>query len=89
MKDKSIFRRIDDTNRIMISKDICTELNIKVCDQIEIYIENGIICLKPYNVEGVHIDSIDRLLSDESGITILEEIHIKLGEVIKRMKEAE
>lgn len=49
MKATGIIRRVDDLGRIIIPKDIRTNLGIKIGDPFEVFIdEEGGIIFKPY-----------------------------------------
>ena len=47
MDTNKIVRRVDDLGRIALPKEIRRELRVKEGEQMEIYIVDGVICLKP------------------------------------------
>ena len=47
MDTNKVVRRVDDLGRIHLPKEIRRELRIKEGDQMEIYIIDGVICLRP------------------------------------------
>lgn len=51
MKATGIVRRIDDLGRIVIPKEIRRNLKIREGDPLEIFIDNGCLCLKKYGFE--------------------------------------
>jgi AbrB family looped-hinge helix DNA binding protein len=48
MRATGIVRRTDDLGRVVIPKEIRRAMKIEVGQPLEIYIENGCICFKPY-----------------------------------------
>ena len=52
MKALGIIRKLDELGRITLPIEVCRTLDIKVKDSLEIYINKGIICLKPAISEG-------------------------------------
>lgn len=49
MKATGIIRRIDDLGRVVIPKEIRRNLGIREGDPLEIFVENGCICLRKYD----------------------------------------
>lgn len=49
MKATGIVRRVDDLGRIVIPKEIRRNLGIREGDPLEIFVENGCICLRKYD----------------------------------------
>ena len=49
MKAEGIVRRVDDLGRIVIPKEIRRNLGIREDDPLEIFVENGCICLRKYD----------------------------------------
>lgn len=48
MKTTGIIRRVDDLGRVVIPKDIRRTMHIREGDPLEIYLDNGSVCFKPY-----------------------------------------
>lgn len=48
MKTTGIIRRIDDLGRVVIPKEIRRTMHIHEGDPLEIYLDNGNVCFKPY-----------------------------------------
>lgn len=49
MKATGIVRRMDDLGRVVIPKEIRRNLGIRERDPLEIFVENGCICLRKYD----------------------------------------
>lgn len=49
MKAEGIVRRVDDLGRVVIPKEIRRNLGIHEGDPLEIFVENGCICLRKYD----------------------------------------
>lgn len=49
MKATGIIRRVDDLGRIVIPKEIRKSMKISEGDPLEIFVENGYICLRKYD----------------------------------------
>ena len=49
MKAEGIVRRVDDLGRVVIPKEIRRNLGIREGDPLEIFVENGCICLRKYD----------------------------------------
>ena len=49
MKETGIIRRVDDLGRVVIPKEIRRNLGIREGDPLEIFVENGCICLRKYD----------------------------------------
>ena len=49
MKETGIVRRVDDLGRVVIPKEIRRNLGIREGDPLEIFVENGCICLRKYD----------------------------------------
>lgn len=56
-KDTGIIRKIDELGRIVIPIEIRTKLNIKEKDQMEIYVEKGLINLRKYGANCIFCGS--------------------------------
>ena len=52
MKATGIVRHVDDLGRVVIPKEIRRMFLIKEGDPIEVYVDNGCIILKKFDVEG-------------------------------------
>lgn len=63
MKATGIVRRIDDLGRIVIPKEIRLHLGIKEGDPLELYYDNGGVCLVPYTPEECYEERIEHLIS--------------------------
>lgn len=50
MKATGIVRRIDDLGRVIIPKEIRRTMRIKEGDPMEIFIDDGAVCFKKYDV---------------------------------------
>ena len=59
MKETSIIRRVDDLGRIVIPKEIRRNLGIREGDPLEIFVDNGGVCLIKYQPE-----TITKILDD-------------------------
>lgn len=51
MKATGIIRRMDDLGRVVIPKEIRRNLGIREGDPLEIFVDNGSICLIKYQPE--------------------------------------
>ena len=49
MRATGIIRRVDDLGRVVIPKEIRRNLGIREGDPLEIFVENGCICLRKYD----------------------------------------
>lgn len=47
MKDTGICRQVDDLGRVVIPKEIRRNLCIKEGDELELWVDGSIICLRP------------------------------------------
>ena len=59
MKATGIIRRMDDLGRVVIPKEIRRNFGIREGDPLEIFVENGYVCLRKYQPE-----TITRILDD-------------------------
>lgn len=51
MKATGIIRRVDDLGRVVIPKEIRRNFGIREGDPLEIFVDNGYICLRKYQPE--------------------------------------
>lgn len=51
MRATGILRRIDDLGRIVIPKEIRRSMRIREGDALEIFVDNGFLCLRKYEAE--------------------------------------
>lgn len=51
MRTTGILRRIDDLGRIVIPKEIRRSMRIREGDALEIFVDNGFLCLRKYEAE--------------------------------------
>ena len=51
MRATGILRRIDDLGRVVIPKEIRRSMRIKEGDALEIFTDNGFLCLRKYEAE--------------------------------------
>lgn len=56
MKATGIVRRIDDLGRIVIPKEIRRNFGIREGEPLEIFVENGCICLRKYDPDAYDED---------------------------------
>ena len=49
MKAEGIIRRVDDLGRVVIPKEVRQKFGIRNGDPLEIFVENGCICLRKYD----------------------------------------
>lgn len=56
MKETGIVRRIDDLGRVVIPKEIRRNFGIREGDPLEIFVENGCICLRKYDLNAYDED---------------------------------
>ncbi|MGL6198338.1 MAG: AbrB/MazE/SpoVT family DNA-binding domain-containing protein [Lachnospiraceae bacterium] len=61
MEENGIVRKIDRAGRTVIPKELRQKYNLKTGDMVEIYTEDGCICLKKYEVENNIIDQAEVL----------------------------
>lgn len=64
MKETGIVRRVDDLGRVAIPKEIRRTLRIREGDDLELYLDNGMICLKKYCANESFAGVIDGLMRD-------------------------
>lgn len=57
MKATGIVRRIDDLGRIVIPKEIRRNLGIREGDPLEIFVDNGGVCLIKVSTRNIHKNS--------------------------------
>ena len=69
MKDTGITKKIDELGRIVIPKEIRTNLNIKVNDELGIYIKDNNIVLEKYSKLENCKDFIHKLIKNISKLT--------------------
>ena len=62
MKSTGIVRRIDDLGRIVIPKEIRRTLHIKEGDALELFVENGMVAFKKYQM-GVDVEEAERFVA--------------------------
>ena len=81
MKATGIIRRMDDLGRVVIPKEIRRNLKIREGDPLEIFIENGAVCFKPYERQGSRIleKALDEV-GEIEGIDYADEIRELLKE---------
>lgn len=68
MKATGIVRRVDDLGRVVIPKEVRQTLKIREGDPLEIWLDEGGICLKKYNVIAPFEDNLKAvvdMLGDE------------------------
>lgn len=53
MKATGIVRRVDDLGRIVIPKEIRRNFGIREGDPLEIFVDNGYVCLRKYQPETI------------------------------------
>lgn len=51
MKATGIIRRMDDLGRVVIPKEIRRNFGIREGDPLEIFVDNGYLCLRKYQPE--------------------------------------
>lgn len=51
MRATGILRRIDDLGRVVIPKEIRRSMRIREGDALEIFVDNGFLCLRKYEAE--------------------------------------
>lgn len=63
MKETGIIRRVDDLGRVVIPKEIRRNLGIREGDPLEIFVDNGVICLIKYQPKEIKkiLDDIEEL----------------------------
>lgn len=78
MKATGIIRRIDDLGRIVIPKEIRRSLFIREGDPMELFIENGGVTFRKYNIlEDDIFDTIERAMKKTNRSYALYDRHIK------------
>lgn len=61
MKETGMVRRLDDLGRLVIPKEIRRMYKMKEGDSIEIYIDNGKICIRKYDEISPYYEQIDNM----------------------------
>ena len=69
MKTTGLIRRVDDIGRIVIPKEIRQALHVDVGDPMELFLEDGCICFRPYSV-------VDEVLSSRAIEALLKDFNI-------------
>ena len=64
MKATGILRRIDDLGRVVIPKEIRRSMRIREGDALEIFVDNGFLCLRKYEAEKEFSEEIKSLEDD-------------------------
>lgn len=78
---KGIVRNIDELGRVTLPKEIRTAFNIKHKDPVDIYLENGVICIEPCRLQCVCCGS-----NNEDKLKEVDGVHM-CPECIKKFKE--
>jgi len=79
MEENGIVRKIDRAGRAVIPKELRQKYNLKFGDMVEIYTENGCICLKKYEVENNIMDQAE----------VLHKSVVRMEQELKATKELE
>lgn len=90
MKQTGIVRRIDDLGRVVIPKEIRRSLKIYEGDPMEIFVENGGVLFKKYEViEGATeaVDNLKNYIAEDADIRSQEKILQKIKEIEDILKE--
>ena len=85
MKSTGIIRRIDDLGRIIIPKEIRRTLNLREGDPMEMFVEDGMVCLQKYYTADSYKGKIESLIAnmgDEIDFENSKEIQAKLKEAL-------
>lgn len=98
MKATGIVRRIDDLGRVVIPKEIRRTMRLREGDPLEIYVGDGGVCFKKYNVaesimddfihfkENVEENIYDMSIPAEKRTEIFETLKVLL-ELLKEERE--
>lgn len=68
---KGIVRRIDDLGRVVLPKEMRKAMKIENGDPVDMYLENGVITIKPVKLQCVCCGS-----NEEDKLIIKNEVHI-------------
>ncbi|MDF2615397.1 MAG: stage sporulation protein [Sedimentibacter sp.] len=63
MKSTGIVRRVDDLGRIVIPKELRRLMLVKEGDPLEIFTDNGIICMRKFDPIPLSPDDIDFIMN--------------------------
>lgn len=64
MKNTGIIRRVDDLGRVVIPKEVRRTLGIREGDDMELWLNDGMLCLKKYRANDSFVDVINELIAD-------------------------
>lgn len=92
MKATGIIRRIDDLGRVVIPKEIRRNCHIREGDPLEIFINDGAVCFKKYEVNRLEeiSDAFKNLVDyaeDEGGFRMKELVLELQAEMEEKLKE--
>lgn len=74
--NKGIVRKLDDLGRITLPKEMRTSMKLKEGDPVEMYFNNGVLCLEPY-IEKKRID-LSSFTEDELKAELLKRKELAL-----------
>lgn len=86
MKNAGVIRRIDDLGRVVVPSGMRKILDINKGDQIEIFLENGLICFKKYYPDNnckMLVHQAIKSLDEGAGFDNDALIKQKLSEIIR------
>lgn len=79
---KGIVRNFDVLGRVVVPKEMRKELKLKEGEPVDIYLENGIICIKPVKLQCVCCGS-----NDEDKLIVSRGIHMCNSCILDFMEE--
>lgn len=92
MKATGIIRRIDDLGRVVIPKEIRRNCGIREGDSLEIFLHEGCVCFRKYNINKLEkVSDVFKELADfaeeEGGFRMKTRISKLQTEVEEKLKE--
>lgn len=80
---KGIVRNLDNLGRVVVPKEMRRELKIREGEPVDIYLENGIICIKPFKLQCVYCGKNDEdKLIEENGVHACVDCILRLSKVV-------
>jgi transcriptional pleiotropic regulator of transition state genes len=89
MKNSGITRRIDDLGRVVIPIELRRDMKINVHDQLKIFVNDDMICLKKADKATDYLDNIEQMKVDfgNKSIPNLDDVLSKLDDISQAIKE--
>lgn len=92
MKATGIIRKIDDLGRIVIPKEIRRNCHIREGDSLEIFIDDGAVCFKKYEINRLEefsdaFKNLADFAEDEGGFRMRNLVLGLQAEVEEKLKE--